>query len=88
MTRTFLGGLVELDNLDWTVKDPSAPTFICRDCGATCDTQPINAEAICPTCCAKSEDGHDYVYERDISGWNCKHCGDPAPPDYGEPYDD
>lgn len=82
MTKTFLDGLVELFDRQWKVNDPSAPDFKCKECGAICDTQPANGDALCPTCCGKSEDGHEFAYDREFREHRCEYCGEPAPDDY------
>ena len=55
------------------------PTFKCGTCGAGTIVEPTEGPAICPACCEKSEDGHDYQYERDERTWVCQHCGEFAP---------
>jgi hypothetical protein len=36
-----------------------------------------HSKAICPDCCGKSEDGHDFEYERTERGKVCTRCGIP-----------
>jgi DNA-directed RNA polymerase subunit RPC12/RpoP len=33
------------------------------------------ATAICPECCAKTEDGHEFEYVRGDRWYACEHCG-------------
>lgn len=53
--------------------------YSCRECGVECDSAPDPpARTICPDCC----EDHDYVYERELRGKFCVHCGNPQPFDW------
>lgn len=55
---------------------------VCRECGIEVDSWPDPpALPICPDCC----DDHDYVYERELRGKFCIHCGNKEPEDWDAP---
>lgn len=60
----------------------------CRVCGSSSDVICYDPRGLwafswrttyCPAHCPD----HDFSYQRDIRGWACDICGEPAPPDYG-----
>lgn len=59
-----------------------AEKVVCRECRKEADIicWPADApeKAICPDCCAKSEDGHKFEYVRGERRHECKYCGVPA----------
>lgn len=61
---------------------PPSP-FTCRRCGTYgCFLGgPDDTKGICATCCPIENEEHVFEFERG-EGWNCLHCGQPAPADY------
>lgn len=62
--------------------DMTKPDFRCRVCGQDVIVAPVDGLGICPACCVRTDEGHDYQYDRDMRGYFCFHCGAQAPDDY------
>lgn len=54
--------------------------YLCATCRVEeylCIPDVPNAVGICPDCCAKTEEGHDFKYDRWERDHVCKKCGIP-----------
>lgn len=57
------------------VPEPGPPCKVCGTKEIFCWPYDKPEHAICAPCCGKSEDGHDFRYER-LEGYRCQMCGD------------
>lgn len=76
--------MTSITHADFTeVDEPLTVDFHCHVCGTETPIAPDPPEkAICPTCCAASDEGHDYEYDRHHQGRYCARCDAEVPPDY------